>query len=565
MMHDEEECVDFTDSKSDGSVKPTNLKKEKKRKMQALEVEEALEPMRIATSHDKGERKCCSNLDIPLLLAIMCCLAGFGVAGYGYYYSNTSKSQQGLHESNNGDNHDFPKELMGTVYKPEDFSNQEGITPSFWKHMHCPDTNECHFHGKTWGPCYPPVNDVNWETVIHESEVHPEPSYHSGPTRSGTSKVLGESLAGYCRPGFIIIGAGKCATSSLYHYLVGHPRVLPANQKQIHYFKYYPNYNMEWYLGHFPTTESFLSSGALMTGEASPGYLPYPDVSKLVADRLPGPKIVVIGRDPLDRSWSSYKYNYVTPALERLRRGRHHAVGRGKSDEEYQKYLFTFEELVRAELKNLRDCLKPGGRGELHARNDWYKYDWAKAEFDRRQHEGMPALIELDKHCYGNTVSKTVPRAQWTELVAKNPDKIINMPNIHLVQSIIGRSLYTLPLEWWYANFPSKEIYFVCTEELRDVTGEPMNELGQFLGLPSFNFSDVVGEGMYNVGFNQGYDKPTSWEDVEKAENSEDGFGRRMDKSEIPLPDDLRKEVLEFIQPYNERLFKLTGRTCNWE
>ena len=46
-------------------------------------------------------------------------------------------------------------------------------------------------------------------------------------------------LSNLCRPGFIIIGAGKCGTSSLYHYLVGHPRVLPAVQKQIHYWVYH--------------------------------------------------------------------------------------------------------------------------------------------------------------------------------------------------------------------------------------------------------------------------------------------------------------------------------------
>ena len=46
-----------------------------------------------------------------------------------------------------------------------------------------------------------------------------------------------ESVEGGCRPGFLIIGAGKCGTSSLYQYLVGHPRVVPAFEKQIHYFK----------------------------------------------------------------------------------------------------------------------------------------------------------------------------------------------------------------------------------------------------------------------------------------------------------------------------------------
>jgi hypothetical protein len=41
-----------------------------------------------------------------------------------------------------------------------------------------------------------------------------------------------------CRPSFIIIGAGKSGTSSLYKYLLGHPKNLPCRVKQTHYFKY---------------------------------------------------------------------------------------------------------------------------------------------------------------------------------------------------------------------------------------------------------------------------------------------------------------------------------------
>lgn len=81
--------------------------------------------------------------------------------------------------------------------------------------------------------------------------------------------AVGKGFSGLCRPGFLIIGAGKCGTSSLYQYLIGHDRVLPAKEKQIHYFKYYAGLPMEWYYKRFPSTESFLSSGALVTGEAA--------------------------------------------------------------------------------------------------------------------------------------------------------------------------------------------------------------------------------------------------------------------------------------------------------
>jgi hypothetical protein len=32
----------------------------------------------------------------------------------------------------------------------------------------------------------------------------------------------------------------------------------------------------------------------------------------------------------------------------------------------------------------------------------------------------------------------------------------------------------------------------------------------------------------------------------------------------IPLSDQVRQELEDFVRPYNERLFNLVGRRCNW-
>ena len=152
-----------------------------------------------------------------------------------------------------------------------------------------------------WGPCYPRALPEprhggrsllrnlprNWTDIVQSNAgrragdddgiVYPSyPRYHHG--NLGRPSSAAARFEGLCRPGFLIIGQGKCGTSSLYYYLAGHPRVLPAKKKQIHYFIYYRSKSLEWYYGHFPAIESFLGRGALMTGEASPGYMPYPDV-----------------------------------------------------------------------------------------------------------------------------------------------------------------------------------------------------------------------------------------------------------------------------------------------
>lgn len=431
------------------------------------------------------------------------------------------------------------------IYHEDDFeANADGWAPPYWTDS---DSNvSCQPKATTtpeWGPCFGTHQSIDWDK-------HYNLSYNSA---AGQSVPSGD-WAGYCRPGFLIIGAGKCGTSSLYHYLTDHPRVLPASEKQIHYFKYYSDRSMKWYLRHFPSARSFLSNGALITGEASPGYLPYPNVAALVQKRMPrAPRIIAIGREPIDRAYSSYRYNYVHPTIDYLKRGRVVGVPRDLNDTEYESYLFSFEEMMQAELATLKSCLADDGDAVVKAREQ--HTGWAD-EFERRQSEGLPPLADLDAFCYGHRISSQILRPQWSDLRDKFPDKVIVDRNLHLVQSMIGRSLYTLPLEWWYALFDPSQIYFVCTEELSDRTGEPLSQLASFLGLPKFNFSSTVQKGAYNVGGHRGYDQETSWTEVEQDKKPES-------PAEM-LSEEFRQELQDFLKPYNERLFSLVGRRCNW-
>jgi len=213
---------------------------------------------------------------------------------------------------------------------------------------------------------------------------------------------------------------------------------------------------MKWYYNHFPTSTSFLASGALITGEASPGYLPYPDVAHLASIRTAttintddksghterpqrrGPRILAIGRDPMERAYSSYRYNYRHPTLEMMKKGEFkHITGTndtdGKPDSYYDQFLFSFEEMIRAELKALRECLAaPNGDGIVGARGKWGKRPWAKPEYERRASEKLPPLVDLDGFCYGGIVNETVFRKQWAELVRDQPYKVITKKNIHV-------------------------------------------------------------------------------------------------------------------------------------
>jgi hypothetical protein len=322
---------------------------------------------------------------------------------------------------------------------------------------------------------------------------------------------------------------------------------------------------MQWYLKHFPTTASFLASGALMTGEASPGYLPYPDVVNKVRERLPESRIIAVGREPIDRAFSSYRFNYVHPTLASMKHGQVEGIKKNQSDEFYEKFLFSFEDMVKAELKVLRKCFASNGPGIVGARKKYGSKEWIKPEFERREKLGEPPLVDLDGYCYGGVVSADVPRKQWAELIAAHPEKIILNQNLQLVQAMIGRGLHTFPLEWWYATFPHSQVFFLCTEELSDMSGHPMNQLGSFLGLPEHNFSSIVMKGAYNVGGHKGYDNEVPWSTVEEESSTVEMKSQGNEpKKEIPLSEEFRRELADFVQPYNERLFALTGRRCDW-
>jgi hypothetical protein len=489
------------------------------------------------------------------------------------------------------------------VYKPTDFRNHKGIAPAYWNCLSegdescdASDIRLGSHHGVELGPCFAPHGAVNWtKQVLKYANGTKPPAYHNvmgGPSKSR------DDWSNFCRPGFIIIGAGKCGTSSLYHYLTDHPRVLLALEKQILYFKYYSDRSLKWYFHHFPTATSFLASGALMTGEASPGYLPYPEVAYLIRDRITsstvvqatnyssgnnnsseeddrsssattmtyvGPKIITVGREPIDRAYSSYKYNYVTPTLKSIRRGKFKHIPSDRHNEKpdsfYEQYLFSFEDMMKAELRVLKKCLAaPNGAAIVGARQRFAGKPWAQGEYNRRQRLGLPPMADLDEFCYGKALSFKVPRVQWVDLTNQYPEKVIELKNVHLKQSLIGRGLYTFPLEWWYTVFPHNELYFVCTEELQDRSGQSLNNLGDFLGLPQnqYNFSESVATGAFNVGGHRGYDKEIPWSEIEKDQQT------KKNKTEIPLSAEFRKELEAFVRPYNERLFALVGRRCDW-
>ena len=105
-------------------------------------------------------------------------------------------------------------------------------------------------------------------------------------------------------PAFIIVGAQKGGTTSLYDYLVRHSRILPAKEKEVNFFDQKFSKGIDWYLSHFP----FRLEGSI-TGEATPNYCIDPRAIRRMAEYFPKAKIIFLLRNPVDRAISHYRHN----------------------------------------------------------------------------------------------------------------------------------------------------------------------------------------------------------------------------------------------------------------
>lgn len=132
------------------------------------------------------------------------------------------------------------------------------------------------------------------------------------------------------KPDFLIIGAQRCGTTSLYSYLTERRDVLPASEKELHFFDYWSKRGSRWYYAQFPlSVEKYawriVHRRKTITGEASPSYLFHPHVPAKVQVMLPDAKLIALLRNPIDRAYSNYKYN-VKVAYENATTSFEHAL-----------------------------------------------------------------------------------------------------------------------------------------------------------------------------------------------------------------------------------------------
>ena len=108
-------------------------------------------------------------------------------------------------------------------------------------------------------------------------------------------------------PKFLIIGAQKAGTTSLYNYLCEHPKLISNNTwKEVHFFDLHENINkgLGCYLSNFP---SYFKARSKITFEATPDYLFYDWVPLKIKNILGSVKSIAILREPASRAYSAWR------------------------------------------------------------------------------------------------------------------------------------------------------------------------------------------------------------------------------------------------------------------
>jgi len=246
---------------------------------------------------------------------------------------------------------------------------------------------------------------------------------------------------GRTRPEFMLVGGMKCGSTSFARYLSAHPQVKLSRPKEPHYWAWhrYSAKYQDFFVNDSPLFDP--EPGQYVSGEFSTSSLIHPLVPRRVRANLPGLKIFVLLRNPIDRAYSHFTMS------ER--------AGREKE--------CSFEEIVRKEMDEVSDLLASHERGFLNVDGD------SKSCYSGT--DGSP--LGVAKHARG-----------WPERILRND---VDLRDFYY-QSYVFRSLYHDQLHRWLRLFPREQLMIIQSEIFFENAVDTMNKVVESLGLEPFDF-----------------------------------------------------------------------------
>ena len=213
-------------------------------------------------------------------------------------------------------------------------------------------------------------------------------------------------------PSFLVIGAQRSGTTTLYRLLQEHPAVIrPRFTKGIAYFDL--NYDMGWgwYRGHFPMEAAARLTTRVdypVTFESSGYYLYHPWAAERIGNDLPHVKVVALLRDPVDRAYSAHQHEFK----------------RGFETESFERAIELEPERLAGEVERLR--ADPSYQSFNHRHYSYAargRYASQLDEYVRRL--GRPAVYALDADRFFASPREEFAKLQaWLGLPVWLPDVV---------------------------------------------------------------------------------------------------------------------------------------------
>ena len=143
-------------------------------------------------------------------------------------------------------------------------------------------------------------------------------------------------------PSFLIVGEERCGTTSMFHVLRQHPAVFNGTlpRKEMHYFDHKYAHGLGWYQCHFPlSARTRLAARGVspVTFEATANYLFHPLAPERINRDLPGVRLLVLLRDPVERAYSAHA----------------HQTGFGDETEPFEKALELEDSRLAGEVERI--------------------------------------------------------------------------------------------------------------------------------------------------------------------------------------------------------------------
>ncbi len=266
-------------------------------------------------------------------------------------------------------------------------------------------------------------------------------------------------------PDFIIIGAMKCATSTLHEQLAQQPGVFMSTPKEPNFFSDDEVYakGMDWYHQLFSN-----HNDAEFCGESSTHYtkLPtYPETVNRLAEHVPDAKFIYVMRHPIDRLVSQHMHEWTKRLVTKKINKAIHRFEPLIAYSQYARQLKPFIERFGCDrvlpvfFENLRDHPQQ----ELERVCQFLGYP------------GKPVWrFDMDQQNVSSKKLRTNPIRDW----------ILSFPGLRWIR------LHLVPQSWrdtvkrlWTINKRPK-LSKASIAELTEIFNEDLAELGQMLGLP---------------------------------------------------------------------------------